>query len=135
MNWTNLLVIFAMSIAIFFVYSIVNINYLSKLKVSKWTVLVVSLVFLFIGLIIPAYTDNLIIHYIPTAIFVFFFLWYSDLSGLSRIGAPKSRPSAANTTTIRPKAKPNKLKYVDEKDIVKAEELKGKNKLFKKKKK
>lgn len=124
-----------MSIAIFFVYSVVNINYLSKLKVSKWTVLVISLVFLFIGLIIPAYTDNLIIHYIPTAIFVFFFLWYSDLSGLSRIGAPKNKAVNKNNTTIRPKAKPNKLKYVDEKDIVKSQEIKGKNKLFKKKNK
>jgi len=122
-----------MSIAIFFVYSIVNINYLSKLKVSKWTVLVVSLVFLFIGLIIPAYTDNLIIHYIPTAIFVFFFLWYSDLSGLSRIGAPKNK--SANTPTIKPKAKPNKLKYANEKDIVKSSNVKEKSKLFKKKKK
>ena len=124
-----------MSIAIFFVYSVVNINYLSKLKVSKWTVLVVSLVFLFIGLIIPAYTDNLIIHYIPTAIFVFFFLWYSDLSGLSRIGAPKNKSSNANTTTIKPKAKPNKLKYVNEKDIVKSTATKEKSKLFKKKNK
>ena len=132
MNWTNLIIIFAMSIAIFFVYSVVNINYLSKLKVSKWTVLVVSLVFLFIGLIIPAYTDNLIIHYIPTAIFVFFFLWYSDLSGLSKIGAPKNK--STNTTTIKPKAKPNKLKYVNEKDIVKSGNSKEKNKLFKKKK-
>lgn len=135
MNWTNLLIIFAMSIAIFFVYSIVNINYLSKLKVSKWTVLVVSLVFLFIGLIIPAYTDNLIIHYIPTAVFVFFFLWYSDLSGLSRIGAPKNKNISPNTTTIKPKAKPNKLKYVNEKDIVKSVDAKEKSKLFKKKKK
>ncbi|HSR03269.1 MAG TPA: hypothetical protein VLM88_01605 [Proteiniclasticum sp.] len=133
MNWTNLLIIFAMSIAIFFVYSIVNINYLSKLKVSKWTVLVVSLVFLFIGLIIPAYTDNLIIHYIPTAIFVFFFLWYSDLSGLSKIGAPKNKNTNANT--IKPKAKPNKLKYANEKDIVKSGNVKEKSKLFKKKNK
>jgi len=122
-----------MSIAIFFVYSVVNINYLSKLKVSKWTVLVVSLVFLFIGLIIPAYTDNLIIHYIPTAIFVFFFLWYSDLSGLSRIGAPKNK--SANKSTIKPKAKPNKLKYANEKDIVKSGNVKEKSKLFKKKSK
>jgi len=122
-----------MSIAIFFVYSIVNINYLSKLKVSKWTILVVSLVFLFIGLIIPAYTDNLIIHYIPTAIFVFFFLWYSDLSGLSKIGAPKNKNT--NSATIKPKAKPNKLKYANEKDIVKSGNVKEKSKLFKKKNK
>ncbi len=124
-----------MSIAIFFVYSIVNINYLSKLKVSKWHVLIASLVFLFIGLIIPAYTDNLIIHYIPTAIFVFFFLWYSDLSGLSKIGAPKNNRTNSSNTTIKPKAKPNKLKYVDEKDIVKSADVKRKNKLFSKKKK
>ena len=132
MNWNNLLVIFVMSIAIFILYSMANIYYLSRLKVSKWVVLVVSLVFLFLGLIIPAYTDNVIIHYIPTAVFVFFFLWYADLSGLSSIGAPKNK-GAKPSGTIKPKAKPNKLKYVDEKDIIKTKSTKEKSKLFKKK--
>ncbi len=120
-----------MSIAIFILYSMANIYYLSKVKVSKWVILVVSLVFLFIGLIIPAYTDNVIIHYIPTAVFVFFFLWYADLSGLSSIGAPKNK-NAKSSATIRPKAKPNKLKYADEKDIIKTN-AKEKSKLFKNK--
>lgn len=132
MNWNNLLVIFIMSIAIFILYSMANIYYLSRLKVSKWVILAVSLVFLFVGLIIPAYTDNVIIQYIPTAGFVFFFLWYADLSGLSNIGTSKSKngkPAAA----IKPKAKPNKLKYADEKDIIKTKSPKEKSKLFKKK--
>lgn len=125
-----------MSIAIFVVYTLANLYYLSKLKVSKWVILVISLVFLFIGLIIPAYSDNIILNYIPTAIFVFFFLWYADLSGLSNIGAPKNNKNGkAGVSTIKPKAKPNKLKYVDEKDIIKNTDLKEKNKLFKKKSK
>jgi hypothetical protein len=125
-----------MSIAIFVVYTLANLYYLSKLKVSKWVILVISLVFLFIGLIIPAYSDNIILNYIPTAIFVFFFLWYADLSGLSNIGAPKnSKNGKTGVSTIKPKAKPNKLKYVDEKDIIKNTDLKEKNKLFKKKSK
>lgn len=132
MNWNNLLIIFVMSIAIFMLYSMANIYYLSRVKVSKWVILVVSLVFLFLGLIIPAYTDNVIIHYIPTAVFVFFFLWYADLSGLSNIGAPKNK-SAKPSSTIKPKAKPNKLKYADEKDIIKSANVKEKSRLFKKK--
>lgn len=124
-----------MSIAIFVVYTLANLYYLSKLKVSKWVILVISLVFLFVGLIIPAYSDNMILNYIPTAIFVFFFLWYADLSGLSNIGAPKNKNGKTPVSTIKPKAKPNKLKYADEKDIIKTTDVKSKNKLFKKKSK
>lgn len=126
MNWSNLLIVFAISIGIFIVYSLANLYFLSKIKLNKWVVLVIGLVFLFIGLIIPAYTDNLLLNYIPTGIFVFFFLWYADLSGLSKIGAPKEK--ASNTQVIKPKAKPNKLKYVDEKDIVRTDSKEKKKK-------
>lgn len=129
MNWNSILIIFAMSIAIFIAYSFANSLYLSKLKVNKWIVLGVSIVFLLIGLVLPLFSTNIWVNYIPTAIFVFFFLWYADLSGLSNVGAPK----AAKPREIKPKAKPNKLKYVDEKDIVKLETKKEKSKLFKKK--
>jgi len=108
--------VFALSIGIFVVYSMANLYFLSKIKINKWIVLVLGLVFLFIGLIVPAYTDNMFLNYLPTGIFVFLFLWYADLSGLSKIGVPKEKPK--NTQVIKPKAKPNKLKYVDEKDIV-----------------
>lgn len=126
MNWSNLLIVFAISIGIFIVYSLANLYFLSKIKLNKWVVLVIGLVFLFIGLIIPAYTDNLLLNYIPTGIFVFFFLWYADLSGLSKIGAPKEKTS--NTQVIKPKAKPNKLKYVDEKDIIRTDSKEKKKK-------
>ena len=129
MNWNSILIIFAMSIAIFIAYSFANSLYLSKLKVNKWVVLGVSIVFLLIGLVLPLFSTNIWVNYIPTAIFVFFFLWYADLSGLSNVGVPES----AKPREIKPKAKPNKLKYVDEKDIVKLETKKEKSKLFKKK--
>lgn len=125
MNWNNLLMVFALSIGIFVVYSIANLYFLSKIKINKWIVLVLGLVFLFIGLIVPAYTDNMFLNYLPTGIFVFLFLWYADLSGLSKIGVPKEK--SQNTQVIKPKAKPNKLKYVDEKDIIR-DSGKGKKK-------
>jgi len=129
LNWNSILIIFAMSIAIFIAYSFANSLYLSKLKANKWVVLGVSIVFLLIGLVLPLFSTNIWVNYIPTAIFVFFFLWYADLSGLSNVAAPK----AAKPREIKPKAKPNKLKYVDEKDIVKLDTKKEKSKLFKKK--
>lgn len=118
--------IFALSIGIFIVYSMANLYFLSKVKANKWLVLIAGLVFLFIGLIVPAYTDNVFLNYLPTGIFVFLFLWYADLSGLSKIGVPKEK--TANTQVIKPKAKPNKLKYVDEKDIVQTGNSKNKKK-------
>jgi len=132
LNWDNLLLIFVLSIAIFIVYSLTNLYFLSKLKVSKWVVLGASLVFLAIGLVLPAFSNNMILNYIPTAIFVFLFLWYADLSGLSNIGAPKKKGPVG--PAIKPKAKPNKLKYTDEKDILKTSGKEEKNRLFKKKK-
>lgn len=130
MNWNNLLIIFVMSIAIFIAYSVANVYFLSKLKVNKWIVLTASIVFLLIGLVLPAFSDNVILNYVPTAIFVFLFLWYADLSGISSIAVPKN---TTKTSAIKPKAKPNKLKYVDQKDLLKIETKKEKSKLFKKK--
>lgn len=130
LNWTNLLVIFVLSIAIFALYTMANMYFLSKIKVSKWFVLALAIAFLVIGVILPAYSTNVIINYIPTGIFVFLFLWYADISGLSKLGAPK--PKVEPKTTIKPKAKPNKLKYTDEKDIIKTETEKKKKKKKKK---
>ncbi len=130
MNWINLLVIFALSIVIFALYTMANMYYLSKIKINKWLVLGIAMVFLIIGVILPAYSTNQILNYIPTGIFVFLFLWYADLSGLSKIGAPK--PKIEPKTTIRPKAKPNKLKYLDEKDVLKTPTEKTKKKSKKK---
>lgn len=124
-----------MSIAIFIAYSVANLYYLSKLKVNKWIVLTASIVFLLIGLVLPAFSDNVILNYVPTAVFVFLFLWYADLSGISNIAVPKNttRTSTNKGSAIKPKAKPNKLKYVDQKDLLKIETKKEKSKLFKKK--
>ncbi len=89
-------------------------------------VLGAAFVFLIIGIIVPAYTTNVIINYIPTGIFVFLFLWFADISGLSKMGAPK--PKVEPKAQIKPKAKPNKLKYTDEKDIIKTDTDKKKTK-------
>ncbi|NLB19347.1 MAG: hypothetical protein GX829_00565, partial [Clostridium sp.] len=91
MNWNNLLIIFGLSIVIFALYTMASMYFLSKLKVNKWMVLGAAFVFLIIGIIVPAYTTNVIINYIPTGIFVFLFLWFADISGLSKMGAPKPK--------------------------------------------
>lgn len=126
MNWNNLLIIFGLSIVIFALYTMASMYFLSKLKVNKWMVLGAAFVFLIIGIIVPAYTTNVIINYIPTGIFVFLFLWFADISGLSKMGAPK--PKVEPKAQIKPKAKPNKLKYTDEKDIIKTDTDKKKTK-------
>ncbi len=126
MNWNNLLIIFVLSIVIFAIYTMASVYFLSKLKVNKWLVLGSAFLFLIIGIIIPAYTTNVIINYIPTGIFVFLFLWFADLSGFTNMGAPV--PKDEPKTQIKPKAKPNKLKYTDEKDIIKIETDKKKTK-------
>lgn len=131
MDWNNLLVIFILSVAIFALYTLANMYFLNKIKINKWLVLAIAIVFLIIGVLLPAYSTNQILNYIPTGIFVFLFLWYADLSGLSRLTAPK--PKVEDKTVIRPKAKPNKLKYTDEKDVIKTSTEKSKKKSKKKK--
>jgi hypothetical protein len=110
LDWGNLLNIFIISLLIFVGYTVANIYVLSKLKVNRWLILGVAVAFLIIGMIVPYYTDNVVLTYVPTTIFVFFFLWFADLSGFTGFGKKKAE---ASKPTIKPKAKPNRIKYAD----------------------
>lgn len=110
MDWGNLLNIFIISLLIFVGYTVANIYVLSKLKVNRWLILGVAVAFLIIGMIVPYYTDNVVLTYVPTTIFVFFFLWFADVSGFTGFGKKKAE---ASKPAIRPKAKPNRIKYAD----------------------
>lgn len=121
-----------MSLLIFVAYSFAKIYFLSKLKVNKWWILSASIAFLIAGIFMQAYTDNLLLNYLPTVGFVFLFLWYADLAGF---GARKNKElererhrRQTKNSEIRPKAKPNRLKYADDKDIVRTDTKKKKKK-------
>jgi uncharacterized membrane protein YagU involved in acid resistance len=108
LDWSSLINIFLISIAIYMLYTVLNKYFLSKLNINKWIVLGLAVLFLFVGMAMPALTSNLLLQYVPTTIFVFFFLWFADLAGLGG-----KRPVDSKKQVIKPKAKPNRAKYAD----------------------
>lgn len=96
---------------------------LSKFKVNKWLVLAIAVVefvvppFLFPNM--PAIVSN----YILPAVFVILILWFVDIMGwLKRYDKPQQQSNYYNKyassknkkdITIRPKAKPNRVKNKD----------------------
>lgn len=108
MDWNSLLNIFLISIAIYMLYTVLNKYFLSKLSINKWIVLGLAVLFLVVGMVVPAMTNNLLLQYLPTTIFVFFFLWFADLAGLGG-----KRPVDTKKQVMKPKAKPNRAKYAD----------------------
>lgn len=108
MDWSSLLNIFLISLAIYMLYTVLNKYFLSRLSINKWIVLGLAVLFLVVGMAMPALTTNIILQYVPTTIFVFFFLWFADLAGLGG-----KKPVDRKTQVIKPKAKPNRVKYAD----------------------
>ncbi len=95
----------AFSFAIFLLYNLLKMYVLPKVKVNRWIILALAI----IALIVPSFfpVQNLISMAIQSGVFVILFLWFIDLTKLRREEAKKIK--------IKPKAKPNRVKYKDEK--------------------
>ncbi|MFA6940482.1 MAG: hypothetical protein WCQ54_05790 [Clostridiaceae bacterium] len=96
---------------------IVGYNYLSKylfskLKVNKWLVLAMGVLFYFIPTILTYFGINIFNSYysfIFSIICGIFLLWFFDLQGWTK-RTVREREAKKNDITIRPKAKPNRVK-------------------------
>ena len=99
-------------------YYVLKTYVLYKIKINKWVVLGIVIVFFIVPMIIWPSMPIYVSKYVIPGIFVIFALWFMDLSGLmKRNNAPKtnytmttSKKDKKDDIVIRPKAKPNRVK-------------------------
>lgn len=76
----------------------------SKVRINKWIPLAISLVLFVVQFFIK--TTNMYISMGLTLVIVWFFLWFLDIQST---GGPKKKEKKIE---IRPKAKPNRVKHM-----------------------
>ncbi|GAB6149181.1 hypothetical protein Z966_08645 [Clostridium novyi A str. NCTC 538] len=100
-------------VVILFVYNVLKIYVLDKIKVNKWVMLVITILVFFIpNLLWGKQIQNTYWQYIHTGVFLIFFLWFLDLAGLNNRRAYNKSKEGKNGT-IRAKAKPSRVNNAD----------------------
>ena len=108
----------AFTIVVFIIYYVLKTYLLSKIKVSKWVVLAIAIVFFIAPVILWPTMPIIVSKYVIPGVFVIFALWFMDLSGFMK-RRNSSRSNYTNTgygkdkkkdIVMRPKAKPNRVK-------------------------
>ncbi|GIM30332.1 hypothetical protein CPJCM30710_29980 [Clostridium polyendosporum] len=105
-NFLSILLFIGFSIIVLVVFNLLKHFILSKLKVNKWIVLGAAIVFFFLPAFLTQF-QGYIIRLVMSSIFVILFLWFIDLAGY---GIKKKEKKIK----IKPKAKPNRVKYIKE---------------------
>ena len=110
----------AFSIVVLVVYYVLKTYLLSKIKISKWVVLGLALVFFLVPMLIWPTMPIYVSKYVIPGIFVIFALWFMDLSGfMKKRNISNSKTNYTNTNykkdkkndiVMRPKVKPNRIK-------------------------
>lgn len=80
-----------------------------KIKVNKWVVLILSGIF-FIIQVVFAQTLNPIISIVLLMLVIFLFMWYLHVN---MTGGPKQNGKKGKEIVIKPKAKPNRAKHLN----------------------
>ncbi len=76
----------------------------SKVRINKWIPLAISIVLF--GLQFFVDRNNMLVNAIFTLVIVWFFMWFIDIQST---GGPKKKEKKIE---IRPKAKPNRVKHM-----------------------
>lgn len=110
----------AFSIVVFIIYYGLKTYLLSKIKISKWIVLAIAIVFFIAPVILWPTMPVFIAKYVLPGVFVILILWFMDLAGfMKRRPVSNSKSNYSNTSykkdkkndvVMRPKAKPNRVK-------------------------
>lgn len=93
-------------------YNYLNKHLFSKLKVNKWLILAIGVFVYFIPTILISFGINIVntyISYIFSIIFAIFLLWFFELMGWTKRNNYE-KADKKNDITIKPKAKPNRVK-------------------------
>ena len=80
----------------------------SKVRINKWIPLAISLVLFIVQFIVKSTNTWIIMAF--TLVIVWFFMWFMDIQNT---GGPKKKEKKIE---IRPKAKPNRVKHMQNKD-------------------
>ncbi|MBK1813691.1 hypothetical protein JHL18_24035 [Clostridium sp. YIM B02505] len=100
----GLLLLFA--IIVLAIFNLLKIFVLGKLNVNKWIILVVAAV-VFILPIALGIQGNMVANLLSSGIFIILLLWFME------IHQAKNKKKQENKVTIRPKAKPNRVKNMN----------------------
>lgn len=102
----SILQMFIYMIIVFIIYNILKRFAFSKFKVNKWIIFALAI----ISFLVPAFlqlNQTSYLSYITTAITVFLFGWFFDIT----LEQKKAKREKKSNIQIRPKAKPNRVKY------------------------
>ncbi|MBU3155410.1 hypothetical protein LL037_23910 [Clostridium estertheticum] len=108
----------AFTIVVFIIYYVLKTYLLSKIKINKWVVLGIAIVFFIAPVIIWPTMPIIVSRYVIPGVFVIFALWFMDLSGFmkrknisgSNYTNTGYKKDKKNDIVMRPKAKPNRVK-------------------------
>ncbi|MBX4264002.1 hypothetical protein [Clostridium estertheticum] len=108
----------AFTIVVFIIYYVLKTFLLSKIKINKWAVLAVAIVFFIAPLFLWPTMPIFVSRYVIPGVFVIFALWFMDLSGFmkrrnisrSKYNNTGYKKDKKNDIVMRPKAKPNRVK-------------------------
>ncbi|CAM2944012.1 hypothetical protein HAHI6034_09165 [Hathewaya histolytica] len=92
----------------------------SKVKVNKWIILSITILIVVLTSYFGVSGKSILGRYILPTIYVIFFLWFLDTSGLFNAVESKGKTYEQNKNrkkdVIRPKAKPNRVKNTNKND-------------------
>lgn len=108
-------------------YNLAKLYVLDNIRANKWVVLGIAIAAFIVPNIIWPDKGAGILQYIQTVVFLFFFLWFLDLIGLSGRGKRVPKNEIQKNNVIRAKAKPNRVKS-NEIEVIKSNTSKKKKK-------
>ena len=116
-----------MVIVVLLLYNTLRVYVLYKVNINKWIILALAAVaFLVPNILWPKQVQEAPWQYLQTGVFLTLFLWFADVSGLSRKSLEaKNKKNNKNNTVIRSKAKPSRVNSNDM-EVIKTDKKKKK---------
>lgn len=101
----------------FFVFAILRQYVFPKIKVNKWIILAMNAAILIIPAVFKISMNGILGRVVFPTIYVIFFLWFLDAAGffnsMENKGKAYSNKKRRDNDIIKPKAKPNRVKYLN----------------------
>lgn len=109
MNILSIIIYLAiMFVAVFLMFTLGRKYVFSKVRVNKWILLGISIAIFLVQFFMKI--TNPWVNIVATLVIVWFFIWFLDIQST---GGPKKQEKKI---VIKPKAKPNRVKHLQNKD-------------------
>ena len=104
-NILSIILYFVIVLAVmFFAFTLGRKYIFSKVRINKWIPLAIAIVLFILQVIVKS--QNVLVNMIFPIVTVWFFMWFIDIQST---GGPKKKEKKIE---IRPKAKPNRAKHI-----------------------